>query len=69
MADRVEMKNPAFISTARPLAADVPKWEAAGWVRMGKPRKSRVKDQAEPLASPVDRADSAETTANGKGKK
>ena len=62
---RVGMYHPRMLGDARPLEADVPKWEAAGWKLKERPLK---RDQAEPLATPVDGADSAEQTANGKGK-
>lgn len=59
MADRVEMKHKAFISTARPLEADVPKWEPEGWTRVQKPSAPRKRDRAAPLAKPDDSAESA----------
>lgn len=68
MAERVKMNHPRMDGVAQPLKDEVPKWEAAGWRVKDEPQKKRAKDQAEPLVSPVEGADSAKTTANGKGK-
>lgn len=59
MEKRVGMYHPKMLGAARPLEADVPKWEAAGWKRKERPLEKRTKKQAEPLAKPDESADSA----------
>lgn len=59
-AKRIEMTHPKMRGKARVLKKHIPVWQAAGWVAQ--------EDQAEPLASPVESADSADTTPTERAK-
>lgn len=58
-ATRIEMTHPKMGGIARVLKKHVATWQAAGWVAQ--------EDQAEPLATPVEGALSAETLPTEKG--